>query len=357
MNVDTGFDKRNVLVAGIDPVGGGYQDDARLRITMQQVEERVGAIPGVQAASFAFFVFNSGGWTDPVVVPGRPVSDHDPDVDHNIVGPQYLSAMKMPVVFGRGLSPRDTGASARVAVINETMARFYFPGGSPLGRTFSIGDSLQWQNVQVVGVVKDAKYMYLKEKPRLAAFYPHSQHRGFLYSFVTRYTGDPKLLIPEIRRAVGEVDPNLPVGDFSTLAQVVDDSMAQERLVAQLSVLFGVLAALLACVGIYGVMSYGIARRTNEFGIRMALGARRADVRWMVLREALSLALIGGVMGVALALAAGRLVRSALFGLRPSDPLAIGTAAALMMGVALLAGWLPARRATRIDPMIALRYE
>jgi predicted permease len=357
MNVDTGFDKQNVLVAGIDPVGAGYRDDIRLRTMMQRVEERVGALPGIQSASFAFFVFNGGGWTGPVTVPGRPNSDHDPDVDQNIVGAQYLSAMKMPVILGRGLTAQDSGSTRNVAVINQTMARVYFPGGSPIGRTFSIGAGRSLLNIEVAGVVKDAKYISLREKSRPAAFYPHAQHNGFLYNFVTRYAGDPKVVIPEIRKAVSEVDPNLAIGGFTPLAQVVDNSMTTQRLVAQLSTVFGVLAALLACVGIYGVMSYGIARRTSEFGIRMALGAKRGDVQWMVLRETLWLALAGGAIGIGLSLSLSRLVKSVLFGLQPSDPVAIGAATALMMGVALLAGWLPARKATRIDPMTALRYE
>lgn len=169
---------------------------------------------------------------------------------------------------------------------------------------------------------------------------------------MTRSAVDPKLLVPQINRAVGEVDPNLAIFDFSTLAEVVDRSMATQKLIAQLSVLFAILAALLASVGIYGVMSYGIARRTNEFGIRMALGAHPTGALWMVLG-----AVAGVAIGIALTLACGRLVESELFGLKPWDPLAIGVAAALMIGVAVLAGWLPARRATRIDPIIALRYE
>ena len=206
-------------------------------------------------------------------------------------------------------------------------------------------------------MVKDGKYMNLQEKPRPAAFYPHLQHRGFLYSFVARYSGDSRRLIPGIQAAVREIDPNLPVGDFTTLSQLVSEGMATTRLVAQLSTLFAILAALLACAGIYGVMSYGIARRTNEFGVRMALGAKRADIGWMVLREALGLALAGVAIGTGLALASGRLIESALFNLKPSDPVAIGLAMILMIAVALFAGWLPARRATRIDPMVALRYE
>jgi len=172
-----------------------------------------------------------------------------------------------------------------------------------------------------------------------------------------RYTGNPAPLISQIKSAFAAVDPNLPAGNFSTLAQLVDASIGTRRLVAELSTLFGVLAALLASIGIYGVMSYGIARRTNEFGIRMALGAQRGDVLWMVLRETLALVLAGVAAGVALALALSRLVTSMLFGLAPNDPLAIGLATALMIAVALFAGWIPARRATRIDPTAALRYE
>ncbi len=223
--------------------------------------------------------------------------------------------------------------------------------------TFSVGDNPEWQNIEVVGVVKDGKYMSLKERPMPAAFYPHSQHRMLLYNFVARYTGEPKSLVPEIRRAVGAIDPNLPVSDVTTLAHLVEGSVLNQRLVAQLSTFFGALAAFLACIGIYGVMSYGITRRTNEFGIRMALGAQRWDVLRMVLGETLRLVLIGLVLGLALAVGSGRLVESELFGVKSYDPVALGLALVAMMTVALIAAYLPARRATKIDPMMALRYE
>jgi predicted permease len=355
MNVNTGFDRRNVLLAGIDPAGAGYREDARLETMMERLEDRVARLPGIQGAGFALSVFNGGGRTGPVTVPGQPALERD--VTHNIVGARYLEAMNMPIVLGRSLSSRDDEASQRVAVINETMARTYFPGISPLGRTFSTGDEPEWQDIAVVGVVRDAKYMELQEKQQAAAFYPHAQHHTMVYNFVVRYTGDRKVAIREVRRAVAEVDPNLPIDDFSTLARVVNDSVGNSRLVAQLSTAFGALAALLASIGIYGVMSYGISRRTNEFGIRMALGAQRSDVLWMVLRETLALVLTGVAAGLALALALSRLETSMLFGLTPADPVAIGLATALMMAVALFAGWLPARRATRIDPTVALRYE
>jgi predicted permease len=357
MNVDTGFDKRNVLVTDIDPEAAGYRADMRLENLMSRVEERVGAIPGVESASFALFVFNEGEWTDAVTVPGHAKSDQDEEVDQFLVGSRYFDAMKMRLILGRTLSKEDTASSPKVAVINETMARQYFSGVSPVGRTFSVGDDAKRPDITVVGVVQDAKYLGLAEKRRPVAFYPHSQRRGFANNFVVRYSGDPKVLIREIKKAFAEVDPNVPVSNFLTLEKMVDDSVGTRRLVAELSAIFGALAALLACIGIYGVMSYGIARRTNEFGIRMALGAQRGDVLWMVLRETLGLVLVGVAAGLALALALSSLVASMLFGLSPADPIAIGLASALMIAVALFAGWIPARRATRIDPTAALRYE
>ena len=363
-NIDTGFNKQNVLTTSLDPDGAGYQQDARWQGVMEEIESRVNTLPGIRAASFAFTVFSGGGWTDNVVVPGRPKSDHDPDVDHNIVGPKYFEALGMPIVLGRGLLPEDSATSRKVAVINETLARTYFAGESPVGRIFSVGGepgspshSTEWLDLEVVGVVKDAKYMNLNEQPMPAAFYPYSQHPGYLYNFVARYSGDPSTLAHAIVKTVGEIDPNLPVGEFSTLAQVVDDSVLNHRLVAQLCTFFGVLAALLVCIGIYGLMSYGVTRRTNEFGVRLALGAGRGNVLWLVLRETLGLVVAGIVIGLALAPALSRLAASFLFGLKFYDPLSVGAAMVAMIAVALFAGYLPARRAAKVDPVVALRYE
>jgi predicted permease len=358
-DVDVGFDKQNALRMRIDAAAAGYQRDERLSSMMRRLEERMASVPGIHGASFALSVFDGGGWSqDDITVPGRPESENDPVVDLNIVGPQYLDVMRTPIVLGRGLTLRDNQASRKVAVINETMAHTYFAGGSPLGHTFAVGNDAEWQNLEVVGVVKDSKYMKLEEKQMPAAFFPHSQHREkFLRNFVVRYTGDPIVLVPAIRRAVREIDTNLPVGDVATLAQMVDDFTLNRRLVAQLSTFFGILGALLACIGIYGVMTYGISRRTNEFGIRMALGAERRNVLWLVLRETLVLAIAGVTIGVALALASGRLVESLLFGIKSYNPLVMILSILAMIVVALLAGYLPARRATRIDPSTALRYE
>jgi predicted permease len=360
MNIDTGFDKRNVLLLAFDPASAGYKREARLQSVMARMEERVGSLPGIHGASFALSVFDGGGWTDDVTVPGQPPLRRD--VVHNVVGSQYLDVMKMRVVLGRALDASDTAASRKVAVINETMARTYFPGISPLGRTFTvsagIGSPSEWQNLEVVGVVKDAKYFNLEEEQNAAAFYPHSQHLPLILNrFVVSYSGDLRSIVPDIRRAAAEIDPNLPVAETQTLIQHIDNAVLNKRVVAQLSAFFGGLAAFLACIGIYGVMSYGVARRTNEFGIRMALGAERGHVLWIVLGEAFWLGLAGVAIGLTLALASGRLVTSLLVGLEPYDPLSIGVAMAAMVLVALFAGYLPARRATRIDPMVALRDE
>lgn len=361
-NLDTGFDKQNVLVTSTDVTGAGYQEDARLETMMQQVEDRVSGIPGIQGASFAFSVFG-GGWTNTVRVPGRPITNTDPEVFQNIVGTRYLELMGMPIILGRGLRPQDSGASKRVAVINETMARVYFAGESPIGRTFSIDDGgpgekqTDWQNIEVVGVARNAKYIELDEKPTAAAFYPHTQHVGYLYNFVAHYSGDAQVASHAIATTIGQIDPNLPLDEFSTMGQWVDDSVLNHRVVAQLCTFFGLLAVLLACIGLYGVMSYGVTRRTNEFGVRLALGSNRSQVVWLVLRETLTLVVIGLAIGLALVPALSRFIVSLLFDLKPYDALSLGSAVFAMTAVALLAGYLPARRASKVDPIIALRYE
>ncbi len=356
MNVDTGFDKKHVLNIEIAANAIGYRVGPRLENMMEQVEERVGSSPGIQAASFAFSTFG-GGWTDPVTVPGRPKSDNDPDVFQNIVGSEYLRTMKIPLLYGRALNRQDTFASPKVAIITEAMARTYFPGISPIGRTFSIGDSPEWQNVEVVGVCKDARFYSLKGTPMPAAFYPHSQHGMILYNLVAHYSGNLKAIVPELRNAIHSVDPDLPIGNVITIERQITDSLLNKRLVAQLSMVFGLLAAFLSCVGIYGVVSYGTARRTNEFGIRMALGAERLSVLRMVILEALRVVFIGMIFGLLFAMAGGRLLQAQLFGLKTYDPFSLGAAVIAMLAVALIATYLPARRATRIEPVSALRYE
>ena len=357
-NVDTGFNKENVLLFRMDPPAVGYKEDSRLVNLYQQIEQKVSAEPGVRAASISFFTFSQGEWSGDVVVQGRASQDADPNVMHNVVGQNYFTTMGIPLLVGRVLGPQDTEKSQKVAVINETMAKDYFPSGSPVGRRFGIGDDPKnGSDIEVVGVVGDAKYVDLREKPQPAAYYPYTQRVGFYNDLEVRYSGDPAAIIAEVRRAVGEVDHSLPVTYENTLAQQVNQSVNTETLIAQLSAFFGLLAVFLACIGIYGLMSYTVSRRTNEIGIRMALGACRSGVLWMVMRESMILVGIGVVVGLPVALAADRLVSRMLYGLGAIDPLSMAVAGIILLAFALLAGYLPARRAAKVDPMVALRYE
>ena len=294
--------------------------------TPARVSPTSGGAPGLGATGFALSVFNGGGWsTNNISIPGRTRSPNDRSVVLNIVGARYLDVMKMPILAGRGLSERDTASSPKVAVINEAMARTYFGEPLPLGRTFSVSDdekadSQQWKDVEVVGVVRGAKYFTLLEQERAAVFFPHAQHlRLFLFDFVVRHDPAAPALLAPIRTAVAEVDANLPIRSVTTLTHRVDDSVVNRRAIAHLSAFFGVLALLLASIGIYGVTAYGIARRTNEFGVRIALGAQRRDVLRLVLGEIARLGAAGVALGLIIALSASRFIASLLFRLTRHD--------------------------------------
>ena len=360
-NIDTGFNKENVLLFGIDPPAAGYKTDERLVGLYQQIEQRVSVLPGVRADSISFFWFDQASWTDPVSIAGRPPTrEDDMSATFNIVGPGYFATMGIPLLLGRALGQQDTGASPAVAVISETFARWYFPGGSPLGKHFGIGgDPKNSNDIEVVGVVKDAKHNELTERPFPAAFFPYTQHQGgqYLNDFEVRFTGRPQVIIAEVRQAVAQIDRNLPIAYRGTLREQVNRSVSGQSLVAQLSSFFGLLAALLACIGIYGLAAYSVTRRTNEIGIRMALGAESSRVLWMVMRESLMLAALGVAVGIPVALAAARLIESMLYGLKTTDPANMALAALVMIAVAALAAYVPARRASKVDPMVALRYE
>lgn len=358
-NVDAGFNKENVLLFAIDPADVGYKEDARLANLYQQIEQRATAEPGVRAASISFFTFNQGGWTDPVSILGRPPTpENDMSATYNVVGPAYFFAMGIPLLVGREFGEQDTEKSPKVAVINQTMAQWYFPGGSPIGKRFGVGGDPKHSNdIEVVGVVRDTKHESLRERPFPEAYLPYSQRIGYYFDLEVRYSGDPKAIIAEVRHAVGEVDHSLPVTYQNSLAEQVDRSIASQALIARLSAFFGLLAVFLACIGIYGLMAYAVTRRTSEIGIRMALGAGRSRVLWMVMRESLILVGLGLVIGLPVALAAERLVSEMLFGLKPADPLSLAGAALVLLAFAVIAGYLPARKASLVDPIVAIRYE
>jgi predicted permease len=358
-HVDTGFSKENVIRLRLDPSSVGYHEDARLTDLYRQIEERVKALPGVRAASISLFTFNEGTWNNPIWVEGFLNGHRDTDVHHNVVGTEYFATMGIPLLAGRTFGPQDTASSQKVGVIGETMARTLFPSGSPIGQHYGHRGPKNADETEVIGVVKDVKYNSLEERPQPGDYLPYTQAVRYLNDFEVRYTGDPATVVAAaaIRQTIHDVDPRLPISDVMTLDEQVARSITNQRLVAQLSAFFGLLAVLLSCIGIYGVMSYTVMRRTNDIGIRMALGADRYHVRWQVMREILVLVAVGIAIGTPVALIGDRLISSMLFGLRSTDAVSLFAALGLLSAVAAIAGYLPARRASLIDPMVALRHE
>ena len=358
-SIPSGFNQENAVLLQVDTSATGYKgDDPKLPALLNEVEEKVKQVPGVQAASFAFIVFNQGFWTSSAHSRGDNIPEgQSRSLRNNIVGPDFFTVMGIPLLQGRTFGPQDTAKSQKVAVVSESMARKFFPDGSPIGKRFGIGRPETPEETEVIGVVKDAKYGNLKEDFRPMAFYPHSQIPDMLGNFVVRFSGPASAVVPQVRQVITQTNRNLAIDDVVSLSDHIGRSLVQQKLVARLASFFGLLALLLACIGLYGVMSYGVARRTNEIGIRMALGARGRSVLWLVLREALVLVVIGLVIGLIVATMVTKTAASLLYELKPNDPLTIALATLLLAVVAVLAGYFPARRAARVDPMVALREE
>jgi predicted permease len=364
-DVDTGFDKHNVLVFSLDSstanLPRGTPDEIRSVRLQEQIESRVQTIPGVQSDSFAFFTFNEGAWTDEVLfqsVPRTPKNGES--VFFNITGNGFFSTMGIPLIEGRTFNAQDMQNSPKVAVINETMARRFFPNGSAIGHRFGIGETPGHPGeFEVIGVVKGAKFAALTEGTLMAAYLPCTQSPGFFGNFAVRYApgANRQEIISRTRRDITEVNSNILVNNVGSLEEQVDGSIATQSLVARLSSFFGFIAVFLACIGIYGLLSYSVARRTSEFGVRLALGARSHMLLWMILRECILLLVLGLALGVPVALSSTRILKSLLYELSPLDPTAISIAIATVSVMTIAAAWLPARRATKIDPMQALRTE
>jgi predicted permease len=358
--VDTGFNKDNVLRLQVDASSAGYKsDEPRLRSLHQQIEARVSALPGVRAASFSAFTFREGEWMTSVFVAGDHVEqDNHGGVMHDVVGNGYLATMQIPLVAGRNFGPQDTSTSQKVAVISERMAHAYFAQGSPIGRHYGYGDRKNANDIEVIGIVKDVKSRsLLQQDADVLDYLPAGQRDGYMNDFEVRYTGDFGAIAAAVQRTIHDIDHNLPISNVTTLDEQVARSYTDQRVVAQLSTFFGLLAVFLSAIGIYGLMSYVVGRRTNEIGIRMALGAERMHVRWLIMREVLLLVAVGVAIGAPAALLSSRLVSSMLFGLHGNDPFSLLAAVFVLLLIAALAGYLPAQRASRVDPMVALRYE
>jgi predicted permease len=265
----------------------------------------------------------------------------------------YFRAAGIPVLAGRNFMSTDPRS---FVIINKALADRLFPNEDPIGKRF--GSSLETSGQQeIVGVLRDAKYNSVRDDAPPTMYVPHLQQRLANVTFELRTAGDPTATVAAVRDAIRRIDPNLPILKVSTQTEQIEQRFAQERVFAQAYALFGGLAVLIASIGLFGLMSYSVARRTNEIGIRMALGANREDLVAMILRESMALVAIGVVIGTAVALGAGRFVASLLFNLAPTDPATIAAAAVVMIAVTVLAGYLPARTASRVDPMVALRYE
>jgi predicted permease len=354
--IDTGFNRQGVLRLNIDSEATGMKDsDPRLTAMFDEIESRVNAIPGVKAASFSAFTFHEGSWTEAMLVPGMP-GNEDIGVHQNVVGDGYFATMQIPLLAGRTFDHDDTANSQHVAVISEHIAQTLFPPGNPIGRHFTIHDDGKDVDHQVIGIVRDVKLSDLREKQKNINYLSYRQRPWGFGDFEVRYSGDFNAISHAVQQTIHSVNRTLPIMDVTTLDEQVARTMTNQRLVAQLSTFFGLLAAFLSCIGIYGVMSYTMSRRTNEIGLRIALGADRANVRWLVMRETLLLVSGGIMLGIPITLAGRRLIESMLYGVH-GELVSLMVSAGLLLAVAMLAGFLPAHRASRVDPMVALRYE
>ncbi|MBL0158464.1 MAG: ABC transporter permease [Bryobacterales bacterium] len=359
--LDPGFRHEHVLLTGVDLRNAKYPE-AQRRAVFDRILERLRALPGVRSASSSDITPISGmAWNGEITVEGFKAKNRRDSLAYfNQVSDKYFETMGTPILAGRDFEERDGPTAPRVAIVNETLARKFFGQASPLGRTFRMeqGPNLD-PPVEIVGVVRDAKYGTLREVTKPTAYLANGQSTepGWMsHNFELRSDSGATDVIPAVRAAVAEVNPNVVI-QFKTLSLQVEESLTRERLLAVLSGLFGGLALLLAMIGLYGVMSYNVTRRHNEIGIRMALGAAQGTVRTMVLRDVAILVALGLSAGIGLSLAGGRLIESFLFGMKASDPSALTGAVVLLAVVAALAGYLPARRASRVDPMVALREE
>jgi predicted permease len=335
----------------------------------QRREEAIAAVPGVESVAPATDAYVSDDQSSTDFFPEGEVYDPQKkqEEDFNAVGTQFFETLKIPLVAGRGFGPQDSASSPKVGIINEALAKRRFPGVNPLGKRFSLngghntdghGGKFATDLIEIVGICGDVRYVNLRDEPPAQFYLPYVQQGdvgGMTYEIRTH--GRPEDILPAVRKVVQQVDPDLPLAEVRTQEQQIASDLNQERLFVLLTSGFGLLALVLACVGIYGVMAYSVSRRTNEIGIRLALGALPRQVLGMVLGEAWQMAAVGIGVGLVAAVLLGRLVRSMLYGVEPNDPVTVACGVLVLLAVALGASWIPARRAAGVQPVQALRHE
>ncbi|MFP5265506.1 MAG: ABC transporter permease [Blastocatellia bacterium] len=352
--ISPGFNTQNVLVAGLDLFSTGYGKEKGESL-QQQLLQRVEALPGVQSAAIARRVplALAGSSSTRLTVDGyEPRPEEEPFVEFNTVSPGYFRTMSIPIVQGREFDAQDNVQSRKVAIINETMARRYWPGRDPVGQKFRTYDYFE-----VIGVAKNIKYRNLGEDPRPYFYYSLLQNYQPEVALHVRADGDPTSLLPAVREVAQSLSPDLALYDAQPLYEQLTLSMIPQRIAAILLGVFGLLALALAAVGLYGVMAHSVSQRTREIGIRMALGASPRDVLGLVVGQGMLLAAVGVAIGLAGALGLTRFLASLLYGVSATDPMTFAATPLLLAAVALVASFIPARRATKVDPMIALRHE
>ena len=376
-NQDYGFERTHLLLAEFNPRLVGYKP-SQTPALHQQLVERLSALPGVRSVALCLTPPISGGnWSSTFKVPGyTPAPKESMYGLLNRVTDRYFETSGIALVAGRSFNSGDTLTSLKVAIVNQTLAQRYYPKGDAVGRLLTVDDNEAgpWR---IVGVTRDTKSGDPRNtKTDSMIYFPLTQMQPFnnpdpaapnapleenqdrfVSTILLRTTGDPAQVIGELRRAVAAIDPNLPIVHVSTIHETVDAFMTHDQLISRLTGIFSLLALVLAAIGLYGVMSYNVIRRTSEIGIRLALGAQSGSVLWMILRESLILLAIGLALGLPLTLASTRYVRALLFGLSPTDPFILASAIAVVATMTLIAAWLPARRAAKVDPMVALRCD
>ena len=361
-SVDLGFVPERLVILNVNPRAAGYRSEQVSSLT-ERLLVRLKSEPGVTAVSFSDngVMYGRDSHTNLIRPEGLVAGKEGyPRVAFDIVGPNYFSTLAIPLAAGRDFTERDDPQSPPVITINEEMATRFFPGANPVGRRLMWGPSGEASVLEIIAVARDVKQRSPRDEKQLRFYLPYAQRPTYEFSsvqFLVRTASDSAAMLPMLQRAIVAEEPRLSADGVYVANELIDRSLVQERMIAKLSIAFGALAVGLACIGLYGLIGYQVVQRTNEIGIRMALGAQRTQVLWATLRRALIWTTAGVALGIPLALTASRAAESLLFDLNPMDVLTLSAAAAIMVMLGAVAAYIPARRASRVDPLIALRYE